>query len=196
MRHFIIVVVLCLACPGSVDAANSGDLINGEGVYAHSREYRTALASSLEQLVRPLYQSVPNLSPDERAWLQAEQSRIDGISDQTSKNRQIVLFTESHEFHIARAKQGLGQQLEMIECIENPRVTIQAEMVCWAILSLILQDPFLFESMEILSDHGRIAVPTTSIIANTSLGLDIFRFYGRGILKFILIPYLLAERDQ
>ena len=73
-------------------------------------------------------------------------------------------------------------------------------MVCWANLRLRLQDTFTFESMEILSDHGRIAVPTsgpTSIIANTSLGWDFFpRLYGSGILEFILIPYLLTEQDQ
>ena len=88
----------------------------------------------------------------------------------------------------------------MIECIENPRVTIQAEMVCWANLSLRLQDSLTFESMEILSDQGRIAVPTsgpTSLITNTGFEWGYWpRLYGSGILEFILIPYLLAEQDQ
>lgn len=183
------------------DSADTADLINGKNVQWKSREYRIALANSIESILITFDLGVPNISPEQKEWLAAERSRIDSIRDDDARISQLGILSGSTAFRIERAKRGIRQQLYSVVCIKKPKVSLTSEMVCWAVLSLYLQDELVFESIQQLHKEGRVALPATqgsSLIINSKF-IDWSYWpeaYGEGILEYILIPYLVENQQN
>lgn len=197
----VLVVALALFSGGRAESANFADLIDGKDVQWKSREYRIALAESIESLLRTFDVAVPNVSPEQKEWLAAERARIDSIVADDARGRQLGILAASYPFQVERAKRGINQQLSGVKCIKNPKVSLASEMACWAVLALNLQDELVFESVQQLHEQGRVALPETQgsslITSSKSLGWSYWpEALGEGILEYILIPYLVEHQRR
>lgn len=197
----VLVIALALFLGARAESADMADLISGKKVQWKSREYRIDLAESIESALLTFYLGIPNVSPEQKKWLAAEEARIDSIRNDDAKVRQRVIFAGSVAFRLEGAKLGISQQLTSVECIKNPKVSFASEMVCWAVLALKLQDGLVFESIQQLHKEGRVTLPDAQgsrliFDSNSSLGLGYWpEVYGEGILEYILIPYLVENQQ-
>jgi hypothetical protein len=183
------------------ESADTTDLVDGKNVQWKSREYRIALAESIKSILLTFDVGIPNLSPEQNEWITKERSRIDSIKDNDIRVRETGILADSNAFRIERAKKGISQELTNIEYIKNPKTSLSSEMVCWAVLSLNLQDEMVFDSIQQLQKDGRIILQTTkgSSLITDSKYLEWGYWpenFGEGILEYIVIPYLVENQKN
>lgn len=163
-------------------------LLSGDEIDWTQRANRLAAATAIEELLKPLYESVPNPSPEQEAWLRRERDRISQLDDLEVRGDQTVAFAESYSFRAESAKNGLSRQLSAIECI---RTRPALEFTCWTHLANELLETTTFESVLFLSTEHSVRFPKGQpfriYTERSATGPNYFpKEFARGILRHIV----------
>ena len=177
-------------------AANYGDLIGGK-FDPSSRKDRAEIAASLEAELQNLNQYLPIQKPEEQVWLKEENAAIDSINDKEAKKSRFTKLVLSPEFNHAKLHENLSSLLNSLTCASNLKISTSKEMTCWSVASLTLTDSSMFnDTISNLIQNGRLSKNDTENVVNP-IGPNGYGFfynvYGRGILSYILIPYLIKN---
>lgn len=200
LREFCVSVgaggILLFASPAwAVDAS---DLILGK-FDSSSRKQRTAIANDLLKNVQELSQYLPIQKPQEIEWTKQESNAIAKLrkSEIAGANLRSVKLVESPEWQHEKLQSALTEIRDALLCASNQSISISREMMCWSVASFHLSDHNKFnDAVRILLSAGRL--PEDALkkarIASESLGYGFFyHLYGRGILEYVIIPYLKSQ---
>ncbi len=195
MKTVLLLVMLILPvqiCCG----AGINDLVNGDGVKWNNREYRLGLAKSIHLVIEGYNKKIPNLSPDEKKWLETELQRIKSLNWENDA-KQIDNFYDSVPFLLNTAKNGLNRIISVFDCINVNDIDIKKEMVCWTKLSIEIGYNPVWSSIHRLFQKDIISINTRDedqFIVRSDLGPSYWSDgYSEGIIEYILFPYLVNE---
>ena len=190
--HFIFGLILILSCSPELSGVDKRDLYFGSFDWS-IRESRVDIAKDILEEIDWLLSSIPTLTPDELEWREVEKKSIQKLKNSDLYAHRLLEFAEHPiqlRYSIIEYLQNVHSQLSEIVLEEYD---IKHEMVLWSELSYELLDHgFLrmtFESL-IIKD----VVPATILEksgSNEPNGYaDMYNWYGRGILQFIITNYL------
>lgn len=178
------VMLLMVACPAH--AADAWALVYADGFDATQRPARLAVARSLEGRVRHLSNAVPVLSPSEARRLTEREA---DVADEPASGRGRSRLYLSAAFQQRELRALLNEINAALSCI--PKAPNEAaEMVCWGRAAVALQeDQKLRVALSVLRDR-RLLPKDRTFPVNGQDPEVWYDAYGKGILRYILQPYL------
>ena len=185
-----ILVVLFSAVPVLCAAVDLSDLIGGN-FDTTSKKVRLEIAEKLLQEIDELSQYLAD-----NKWIQDERKKIKDLSGEaTARHLNLV---ESYEFQSKILFKHLNGIKKNLDIILTPDIKISVEMCCWTIVSHGLTDQEKIDGpVQILqSIEKRPNNISESVDQSTKQYSEegaFYRWYGRGILEYIVIPYLYRE---
>lgn len=192
MRHLriTIVIVLCCAVPRLCLSVDLSDLIGGN--------FDTASKTVRKEIAEKLLKEIGELSEyiSDEKWILNERKREKDISGEAAA-RHLNLI-ESYDFQSQILFNHLNSIKENLEIILTPDIKISVEMCCWAIVSHGLTDQEKIDGLiQVLQSVEKIPENIDEHIdINAEEFLEdgaFYKWYGRGILEYIVIPYLYRE---
>lgn len=190
-----IIIGLAILFGTNTFAADSRSLISGK-FNATQKTERTEIAKDIKAKIELLDSYLPNLKPSEIAWIEEEKVAIQKLKGMDAQAARLVQLLESPEFQHQNLKDSLRNIKNNLDCIANEKVTLNSEMLCWAVTSHHLSEESTFDdSITVLKKHGRLPKD----IAKKAGLLEIsgyrsysilYKSYARGIMEYIIIPYL------
>jgi hypothetical protein len=192
LKHVVVASTFVLASVSASAEVTLLSLLAGDEVDWAQRSNRLAAVSAVEALVKPLYNAVPNLSPEQEVWLRQERLRISSLDQGNARSDQTVAFAESYEFRLESAKHGLSRHLSATDCIKTKPAL---EFTCWTHLANELLDTGTYEAILFLSTEHSVRFPEGQpfriYTQRSASGPDYFpKQYARGILANIVAPHL------
>lgn len=196
MKKLLLQVMLISLASAPAIAADVNDLING-AFDAASRKERREIGLSFLKRIEKLSAFVPQPTPSENTWVVAEKNEIDKITDGSAKSARLVRYVQSPEFQQSKLKSFLESTIGHLLCVTASN-NIRREMLCWAQASSNLLDQSVVdEAIKVLIRHGRVPQDIDNkaeIFVGKDLGYGYFYAdYSRGIIKYIVVPYLAAQ---
>ena len=181
----VFVAGLFIASPYS-NAATAWDLISPQHFDPHSKAERLAIAKDLAFRVARLADLVADQDRGELQKLQQDEAKLAAAGAESRPNAELQLSVAYQHRKLARLLADIHTALD---CVANS-ATDPSEMLCWARTSLLLSDE---ESLKLaigtLRDNRRL--PENRNLPPLIRGPEVwYDTYARGILQFILIPYL------
>lgn len=198
MKNLSLLFLLVASASAPALAADATDLINGH-FDSSSRKERQDIARSVLSHTEELSAFVPRLSPSERSWVIAEQAEAQQIKDEAARNQRFIRLHESQEFQQHKIKAILDAAMDALQCVVNTSVGIRREMLCWSMASFQLSDAeTLNYAIQNLIHHARLP---KNIAEKAQLPLvsgfsTKFTWYSRGMLEYIVIPYLAGRIER
>ncbi|MEM1230348.1 MAG: hypothetical protein AAGI15_07425 [Pseudomonadota bacterium] len=182
--------------PGSLES--SARAATGAWVLLHSDEFdwrsrgdRVSVARALAQRVALLKDRVPSQGLDEQARLERREARLaspDGARDPLQARSRLYLSTSYQHRALLRLLEDI---LEPLRCIQEPG-PVRAEMACWsAAAAALLQEDQLALAISTLRRARRLPRQWETAMINRDPEVWYGQF-GRGILAYVLTPYLSA----
>jgi len=194
IRPLLVCLILLLSNAWGADNSsveNSGKLILGE-FDAFSRKSRKEIAIDLNKKINDLLFKVPIQNPDDLAWLESEKIEIDRI-ESTQKTMPVdrtVAYIKSKQFQHRQLRSLLVNTSEAISCILEVNVSIKREMMCWTVASSnLIEKEKLSDSISTLRKHGVLPKKADSFFEEDHW----FPVYGKGIVDYIVLPYLRSQ---
>ena len=176
-------------------AADSASLISGE-FNAKQKIERTEIAKDIKSQIDLLDSYLPNLKPSEIEWIDQERIAIKKLEGTDAWSARLTQFYESPEFQQQKLKNLLGSIKSNIDCIMNEKVNLNTEMLCWTVTSYNLSDRSTFDdSIMTLKKHTKLPndiVKKAGLWEASGYGAK-FETYARGIIEYIVIPYLAGK---
>lgn len=191
LRNLLIASVAAISFSAG---ASSLGLITGE-IDAKSRTARAKAASELLADLERLSSLVQSPRPSESAWVEFEQARIAKIKDSDATGRFIQLQNTA-EFQQSAVYAHLQEVKNALLCITQSPATLQSEMLCWSVASLLLDESDVFDfGVNVLVKAKRL--PEDLHLKLGSAATDGIQFRNRlrarGIQRYIVLPYLRGE---
>ena len=132
--------------------------VHGKDFDPLSKEMRVKYAKVLLPEVEAIYDSIPNLSPDQERWLKKEEDRIEKLKeDHKAEGVARVAFFGSKEYRLRYAKQSfenIRTILRGMEKAEAANKSIQA----WTMAAWLMTDRDAFLNLEWLCEHGVVSL--------------------------------------
>lgn len=151
---------------------------------------RLKFAEHLLATVDPIYNSLPNLSPQQEAWLKQEKERIQKLNNEDLQNQSLTKLTERYEYKLQKAKQTLfTMQSALKAIIQYEKDRTRAALPGWLVVSHQLVHPGTFDSLAELDRRGMIKLPKGKQYALYSSDL-LSNELGSDIMVYILLPHL------
>lgn len=204
------IVVIVLATTSPALGVDSHDLRKGE-FKANSRNERLEIAKDLLRKVNLLDSYLPKLPPSVKAAIEKERAWLEKRKDTEEDDDYVLVHVDNYR---SRKTQGFNLEhlleatRKSLECITVEKIELKSEMICWAETSLKLsQRRTLNDSTQFLINYGLLpkdiaekaellpedlAEKLHLMVISSGYG-DIYDMFGKGILQFILIPYLRGE---
>jgi hypothetical protein len=195
MRFGAVLVVLCCAA-NPVSGADKGDLILGS-FDASSKASRLEIAADLKNTVEAFSGYVRYPTPKEDEWIERQRSLIEAATGDARSHQQLQLY-RSTPLQLSKLRGLLDQLQASLRCILTAAQE-RAEMACWSIASFYLTDrTTLKEAVEILVRAGEIPTKalTLSLLRDTAGFASDYLSYGRGVLEYVVIPYLQKDATK
>ena len=152
-----------------------------------TRAERKEAARSLLLAAEKLFAALPNLSPEERKWLESEEA-VGG--------RRMVAAMTSVAYHKRQAKLEIQYILACLELILSESPPLRREIGSWASLTTYYNDKNLAVA---ITELARAQVIDTQFIPKVepeeSLA-GICRFTAQHIMNKVVIPYLFEAVDK
>jgi hypothetical protein len=172
----------------------SVNLISGD-FDTFSRKSRKEIAIDLKKEVNDLLFQVPIQNPDDLAWLESEKREIDQIEN-SQKNKSLdrtVAYVGSKQFQHRQLRSLLINTSEALSCILEANISIKREMMCWTVASSNLMEKGRFsDSISTLRKHGILPKKVDSSFEEDYW----YQVYGKGIIDYIVLPYLRSQSKQ
>ena len=185
---------LALPAPQAQPGASAWDLVHPTGFAWEDKTSRAQLAGDLLGRVQILSAVIPPMEPSELEKLRSEQAKLAALGDDASPRRRGRLYL-SKRFQHQSLLELVDQTLGALSCAANSRL-MASEMACWAAASaLLLEEDRLDLGLNILREARMI--PRDEDMPVTAQDPVVwYGEYGRGILNFILIPYLQSLKER
>jgi hypothetical protein len=180
-------LLLSCAAPTMVCAATAWDLISPKNFDPQSRPERVAIARDLRTRVEQFAALIEPQSPAELQQLERDEARL--AADATSNDRDRTQLQLSVAYQQRKLAAALSAIVTALDCVIDTR-RIATEMSCWATTSLMLSDE---ESLRLALStlRNRHRLPRNKDLPALVRSPEVwYTTYGRGILEFILVPYL------
>ena len=190
--------VMILPCSINAETMMSHLIIGGFD--ATSKTKRVQIGRDVLLEVEKISKFLPTPPPSDQAWLREEALAIRklGSSDAAvSRHQQLV---KTQEFQHQELFKALLAIKDALHCVLDESTPLHKEIMCWAVASLMLTDSdMLNDSISILLKSGRLPkdIHNHVMLGSKDLGHSyIWVFAGRGMHKYIVIPYLRGELNQ
>lgn len=171
----------------SAKTLSSMDLIDGD-FNARSKTDRLLIAIDLAKSIYQLNAKIPSISRDEKHKIAQEQHAIDSIRDKNIKEQRIATLVNTPDFQQEKLKEYLSDVNNTLTCIKT-EVVVSHEMYCWSYLGFLLTNPVILnDAMLVLEKSGKLPKSV-----DPDLMREQYNWYGRGILQYIIIPYIGGE---
>jgi hypothetical protein len=182
---------LCLSSAYG-NAATAWDLISPQQFDPHSKAERIAIANDLAFRVARLADLVADQDRAELQKLEQDEARLAAAGADSRPNAELQLSVAYQHRKLVKLLADIHTALD---CVVSSN-TDAAEMLCWARASLLLSDE---ESLKLaigtLRDNRRL--PENKNLPPLIRGPEVwYDTYARGILEFILIPYLASAAPK
>jgi hypothetical protein len=179
------IVCLGLASPYG-NAATAWDLISPQHFDPQSKAERKAIASDLASRVARLADLVATQDRSELQKLEQDEAKLAASGSEGRPNAELQLSVAYQHRKLAKLLDDIHTALD---CVMNSD-TEPSEMLCWARASLLLSDEESLKlAIGILRDNRRL--PENRNLPPLIRGPEVwYDTYARGILEYILIPYL------
>ena len=172
----------------SVWPATAWDLISGHHLDPHSKAEREAIAHDLDSRIGRLVSLLADQNPKEIEKLERDEAKLVAapVGDKSTTELQL-----SVAYQHRRLLKLLTEIRGALDCVMRSERDVD-EMLCWARASVLLADEESLKlAVGILREHRRL--PLDKDLPVRIRGPEVwYDSYARGILEFILIPYLSA----
>jgi hypothetical protein len=186
-RGAVVVLVMTVALPAATSAATAWDLISPANFDWQSRSERTAIARDLRSRVERFAALVEPQSPAELQALERDEAQLAAKAKVTDRDRAELQLSVAYQNRKLLA--ALTSIINALDCVIDTS-RIATEMSCWATTSLLLTDEeSLRLALATLRKYQRL--PRNKDLPALVRSPEVwYSTYGRGILEFILVPYL------
>lgn len=166
-------------------------LLHSDDFDWRERGDRRRVARALARRVARLKDRVPLQAPDERARLDKREARLVGNNAATDRVQARSKLYLSTSFQHRALHQLLDNILTPLGCIEQAD-ELSREMACWSDAAVaLLQDDQLALALQTLRQARRLPRQWETAMINRDPEVWYAQF-GRGILSYVLTPYLRA----
>lgn len=180
-------LLLICALPTQVFAATAWDLISPKNFDPQSRTERLAVARDLRIRIQQFAALIEPQSPAELQALERDEAQL--AANPKTSNRERAELQLSVAYQQRKLAATLTAITVALDCVIDTR-GVATEMSCWATASLLLGDEeSLRLALSTLRNHHRL--PRNKDLPALVRSPEVwYTTYGRGILEFILVPYL------
>ena len=195
MRLLTNILVCILGLPLSALAAGSGsgpvnawELIHPKSFDWRQVQHRKAIARDLSRRLDLLASVVPSQSSEQRALVFAEMAELERLGSEASPRRKSRLYMSRGYQHF-RLSELIGETGADLQCILGA-AELSEEMRCWSLAALHFSDETRLDLALSMLRRARL-IPKDGHMPVTAQDPEVwYGEYGRGILQYILIPYL------
>ena len=188
-----------IVCAGA-SAQTAWDLVFREQLDWTSREHRLILSRDLIDRVALLESNLPEMSERDHQRVDQLEARIERLGDDATSSQRGRLFL-SREYQHRTLLEHLQHLRRELACVQSA-TDLNAEMTCWGRVAVELLDGERIDvAIETLRDHRMIPRPREMPL--TTLNPSIwYAEFGRGIVEYLLLPYIgsdsttRAERNE
>ena len=197
MKSFAAVVIWVLLAQPHAHAQSSAsawDLVHPTGFDWQDKVSRTQLAGDLLKRVEILAAVIPPMTSSALEKLRSEQAKVASLGDDASPRRRGRLYL-SKRFQHQSLLELVDQTLGALSCAANSR-KVASEMACWAQASaFLLEEDRLDLGLNILRE-ARMVPRDEDMPVTAQDPVVWYGEYGRGILRYILIPYMQSLKQR
>ena len=182
--------VSSFALSAGADAApvNAWELIHPKSFDWRQVGHRKAVAGDLARRLNLLTSVVPLQSPDQRTLVLEEMAELERLGAEATPRRRSRLYMSRGYQHF-RLMELIDETQADLECILSA-VRISEEMRCWSLAALHFGDEARLDLALSMLRSARL-IPKDSHMPVTAQDPAVwYGEYGRGILQYILVPYL------
>lgn len=191
MRWVVLMLIGVLALPSTATAAgpvNAWELIHPKFFDWRQEAHRKAVASDLQQRLSRLASVVPVQSSSQRDRVLDEMAELDRMGTDASSRRRSRLYMSRGYQHL-RLLELIGETEADLECIVAA-ADIREEMHCWSLAAQHFGDEARLDLALSMLRSARL-IPRDGNMPVTAQDPEVwYGEYGRGILQYILVPYL------
>lgn len=195
-------LLFCLAIalgPGVSVQVNAASAHSASGAWTllhagdfewQSRLDRLQVARDLQRRVDALRQKIPLQSPAE---LDQVAKRDASFTDAMSQQRSRLFLSAAYQHR--ELVRNLDRIYEALQCVRGEGVSASQEMACWADASAaLLREEQMRLALNTLRKARRLPRKRDSAVIDRDPDLW-YAHFGRGILTFVLQPYLAAQAE-
>ena len=191
MRRVALLLAAVVAAPCSPLAAASVDaweLIHPKSFDWREEPQRKAIARDLLRRLDLLASVVPPQSPEQRALVLDEMAELANLGGEASPRRRSRLYM-SRGYQHYRLLQLIGETRDDLQCILGA-TDVPGEMHCWSLAAQHFGDEARLDLALSMLRSARL-IPRDGQMPVTAQDPEVwYGEYGRGILQYILVPYL------
>ncbi len=168
-------------------SASAWDLVHPTGFDWQDKVSRGQLAGDLLKRVEILAAVIPPMTSSALEKLRREQAKVASLGDDASPRRRGRLYL-SKRFQHQSLLELVDQTLGALSCAANSR-KVASEMACWAQASaFLLEEDRLDLGLNILRE-ARMVPRDEDMHVTAQDPVVWYGEYGRGMVRYILIPY-------
>jgi len=188
-----ILLTVLLALPATTSAATAWDLISPKNFDWQSRSERLAIARDLRSRVERFAALIEPQSPAELQTLERDEAQLAAKAKASDRDRAELQLSVAYQNRKLVA--ALTSIVNALDCVIDTN-RVATEMSCWAMTSLLLTDEeSLRLALATLRKYHRL--PRNKDLPALVRSPEVwYSTYGRGILEFILVPYLRKTAAQ
>ena len=184
------VLAAALSANSAAAAVNAWELIHPRTFDWQQAPHRTAIARDLLRRLNLLASVVPEQSPEQRALVLDEMEALETLGAEAPPRRRSRLFM-SRGYQHYRLLQLIGESRADLDCI-LAATGIQEEMHCWGLAAQHFGDEARLDLALSMLRSARL-IPKDGQMPVTAQDPEVwYGEYGRGILQYIIVPYLAA----
>lgn len=195
MRMRVQLLVCILGAPSFGLAAehasgplNAWELIHPKSFDWRQDHHRKAVARDLSRRLNLLASVIPPQSSDQRAQVLGEVAEIERLGSEALSRRRSRLYM-SRGYQHYRLLQLIDETAADLQCILSAP-NLSEEMHCWSLAALHFGDESRLDLALSMLRSARL-IPRDGHMPITAQDPEVwYGEYGRGILQYILIPYL------
>ena len=181
-------LVAAASATSTAAAVNAWELIHPKAFDWQEAAHRTAIAKDLLRRLNLLASVVPPQSPQQQALVLDEMAALDELGTEAPPRRRSRLFM-SRGYQHYRLLELIEETRGDLECI-LAAADIREEMHCWSLAAQHFGDETRLDLALSMLRSARL-IPKDGQMPVTAQDPEVwYGEYGRGILQYIVVPYL------
>ncbi|MFP6814436.1 MAG: hypothetical protein VB948_12685 [Pseudomonadales bacterium] len=197
MKYFglcVLALLLTLQVPVRAQSVSAWDLVHPTGFDWQIKSHRQLVAKDLGSRVRLLAAVVPAQSEEQRQQLKATVATLDALGDEATPRQRSNLYL-SRAFQHRRLLDLLANTLTSLSCTRAAQ-DINKEMLCWSEVSVYLMDEETVDIALTVLRSARMIPRDEDMPVKAQDPKVWYGEYGRGIVRYIIKPYLRALSSE
>ncbi|MDE0062218.1 MAG: hypothetical protein OXP09_16370 [Gammaproteobacteria bacterium] len=181
-------LVAAASATSTAAAVNAWELIHPRAFDWQEAAHRTAIAKDLLRRLNLLASVVPPQSPQQQTLVLDEMAALDKLGTEAPPRRRSRLFM-SRGYQHYRLLELIEETRGDLECI-LAAADIREEMHCWSLAAQHFGDEARLDLALSMLRSARL-IPKDGQMPVTAQDPEVwYGEYGRGILQYIVVPYL------